>query len=137
MSIPVYFVAQLHPHPIHLLIFLLPVICFKIPITRTLFDFPKRFQLPGVHCIAWNLLLLEDIKKFLGDRSFHVQFSNLIKRETYNFRIKKCSGKRDRKNSLSKCFKSHLNFSRNKTETLAEFEKTQVPHGMTEEMQVL
>ena len=31
--------------------FLLPVICFKLPITRTLFDFPWRFRLSEAYCI--------------------------------------------------------------------------------------
>ena len=38
------------PTPIHSLILLFQVICFKLPITRTLFDFPRRFELSGVHC---------------------------------------------------------------------------------------
>ena len=35
------------PHPISLLL----VICFELPITRTIFDFPRRFELSGVDCI--------------------------------------------------------------------------------------
>ena len=31
-------------------IYLLPVICFKLPITRTFFNFPGRFLLSGVGC---------------------------------------------------------------------------------------
>ena len=50
VSIPVYFVSQLHSLPSHLLICLLQVICFKFPITRTFFDFPRRFELSGVVC---------------------------------------------------------------------------------------
>ena len=34
--------------PIQLLIFLFPVICFKLPITQTFFDFPRRSELSGV-----------------------------------------------------------------------------------------
>ena len=45
VSTSVYFVAQLPFLPIHLLISLLPVICFKLPITRTFFDLPWRFRL--------------------------------------------------------------------------------------------
>ena len=44
--------------PIHLLISLLPVIFFKLAITRalitrTFLDFPWRFELSGVDCILW------------------------------------------------------------------------------------
>ena len=34
------------PHPISLLL----VICFELPITRTVFDFPRRFELSRVDC---------------------------------------------------------------------------------------
>ena len=39
------------PPPIYLLTFLIPVISFKLSITRTFFDYPKRFELSGVSCI--------------------------------------------------------------------------------------
>ena len=45
VSIPVYVVAWLHSFPIHLLISLLPVICFKLPITQTP-DSSNFFQFP-------------------------------------------------------------------------------------------
>ena len=38
VSIPVYFFAYLHSLPIHFLIFLFPVICFELPITRIFFS---------------------------------------------------------------------------------------------------
>ena len=38
VSIPVYFFAYLHSLPIHFLIFLFPVICFKLPIPRIFFS---------------------------------------------------------------------------------------------------
>ena len=41
----------MHSLPIHLLISLFPVICFKLPITRTFFNFPRRFELSGVNWI--------------------------------------------------------------------------------------
>ena len=31
---------------------LFPVICFKLPITRTFFDFPRRFELSVVDCTS-------------------------------------------------------------------------------------
>ena len=31
---------------------LFPVICFKLPITRTFFDLPRRFELSGVDCTS-------------------------------------------------------------------------------------
>ena len=34
------------PHPISSLL----VICFELPITRTVFDFPRRFKLSRVDC---------------------------------------------------------------------------------------
>ena len=37
------------PHPIHLLI------CFELSITRTLFDFPRRFELSGVDNYAHDI----------------------------------------------------------------------------------
>ena len=40
-------VLAFFPHPISLLL----VICFELPITRTIFDFPRRFELSGVDCI--------------------------------------------------------------------------------------
>ena len=43
-------IASPPPTPIHSLILLFQVICFKLPTTRTLFDFPRRFELSGVHC---------------------------------------------------------------------------------------
>ena len=42
----------------HLLnVFLFPAICFKVPITRTFFDFPRRFELSGVDRTLhiWNM----------------------------------------------------------------------------------
>ena len=40
--------------PVHLLnIFLFPVICFELPITRTFFDFPRRFELSEVDVSAY------------------------------------------------------------------------------------
>ena len=36
-------------HPI----FLFPVICFELPLTRTFFDFPRRFELSGVDCTSF------------------------------------------------------------------------------------
>ena len=41
------------PHPFGYFC-IIPVICFKLPITQTLFDFPRRFQLSGVDCIWTN-----------------------------------------------------------------------------------
>ena len=38
---------KLHSLPIHLLISLRPVICFKLPITRTFFLFPKKVRVLG------------------------------------------------------------------------------------------
>ena len=43
----------LHSLPIHLLISLFPVICFKLPITRTFFLSPRWFKLWGVD---WSLI---------------------------------------------------------------------------------
>ena len=43
----------LHSLPIHLLICLFPVICFKLPITRTFFLSPRWFKLWGVD---WSLI---------------------------------------------------------------------------------
>ena len=40
--------------PVHLLnIFLFPVICFELPITRTFFDFARRFELSEVDVSAY------------------------------------------------------------------------------------
>ena len=39
------------PHPVYFLIPLFLVICFELPITRTIFDFPRRFELSGFDCI--------------------------------------------------------------------------------------
>ena len=43
--------------------------------TQRLFSVKYRF---GEAHIAWNFLLLEDGKRFLDDRSIHVQFSKLV-----------------------------------------------------------
>ena len=41
------------PSPsIHLRIFLFPVICFELAITRIFFNFPRRFELLGVDSVA-------------------------------------------------------------------------------------
>ena len=42
-------------HP-HFLISLFPVICLKLPITRTFFNLPRRFRCPGAQ-IFWTVLL--------------------------------------------------------------------------------
>ena len=44
--------------PIHLLISLLLVVCFKLLITRTFFDFPRSFELSGVNrtCLRQKIL---------------------------------------------------------------------------------
>ena len=61
VSIPVYFFAYLHSLPIHFLIFLFPVICFELPITRIFFfDFPRRFELSGVICLVPRRLSLDE-----------------------------------------------------------------------------
>ena len=50
VSIPVYSVAQLYYLPIHLIIFLFLVICFKLSTTQPFFFyFPRRFELSGVN----------------------------------------------------------------------------------------
>ena len=41
------------PHPFGYFC-IIPVICFKLPITQTLFDFPRRLQLSGVNCTWTN-----------------------------------------------------------------------------------
>ena len=41
------------PHPI----FLFPVICFENPLTRTFFNFLRRFELSGVDCTCILVLL--------------------------------------------------------------------------------
>ena len=61
VSITVYFFPYLHSLPIHFLIFLFPVICFELPITRIFFfDFPSRFELSGVICLVPRRLSLDE-----------------------------------------------------------------------------
>ena len=61
VSIPVYFFAYLHSLPIHFLIFLFPVICFELLITRIFFFyFPRRFELSGVICLVPRRLSLDE-----------------------------------------------------------------------------
>ena len=49
-SVHPYEVCMTIAFPPHLHICLLPVACFELPITRTFFDFPRRFELSGVDC---------------------------------------------------------------------------------------
>ena len=61
VSITVYFFAYLHSLPIHFHIFLFPVYCFELPMTRTFFfDFPRRFELSGVICLVPTRLSLDE-----------------------------------------------------------------------------
>ena len=56
VSIPVKCVWYLHSLLIILHICLLPVACFELPIIRTFFDFPRRFELSGVDCSSkWRI----------------------------------------------------------------------------------
>ena len=50
MSIPIKCVWYLYSLLIILHICLLPVASLELPITRTVFDFPRRFELSGVDC---------------------------------------------------------------------------------------
>ena len=62
VSIPVYFFAYLHSLPIHFLIFLFPVICFEIPITRIFFSISLEGSSyrQGVICLVPRRLSLDE-----------------------------------------------------------------------------
>ena len=62
VSIPVYFLAYLHSLPIHFLIFLFPVICFEIPITRIFFSISLEGSSyrQGVICLVPRRLSLDE-----------------------------------------------------------------------------
>ena len=56
VSIPIMCVWYLHSLLIILHICLLPVACLELLITRTVFDFPRRFELSGVDCSSkWRI----------------------------------------------------------------------------------
>ena len=45
-------------------IFIFPVVCSELPITRTIFDFPRRFEFLGVDCIFFISLYTLSYKIF-------------------------------------------------------------------------
>ena len=69
------------PHPITLLL----VICFELPITQTVFDFPWRFKLSGVDCMMGaNLIPLSSsilCQFMLNYNFFNLYSQNKIQRK--------------------------------------------------------
>ena len=55
-------VCMIVAFPAHLLICLFPVTCFKLPLTGTFFDFPRRFELSGVDCTICSKYILHSPK---------------------------------------------------------------------------